>query len=237
MNHGSAPGTISAAARRDLARSNSAAGICLPHVPQSVSALGLSQLAANANTHARAAVCAARLRLAASPSQSWLSREFLHRLLTPLASEAFAPAALLLFLVGLFWRAGGPAFWIFRLWAVGAALLLFLIPDALSANLYYYSLLLPAVAALGGLALAKFASTRAAYPLLAVVLVLFAMESTGTVLPLYQEDRAPRDLGLLLNRLTAPSDLMAGKPAAALICFILPIAEAGCSPGNTTWDS
>lgn len=142
---------------------------------------------------------------------SWLSTDFLHRLLTPLVSEAFAPAGLLLFLVGLFWPAGGPAVWIFRLWAAGAAFLLFLIPDALSANYYYYSLLLPAVAALGGLALARFASTRAAYPLLAVVLILFAFEATGTVLPLYQEDRAPRDLGLLLNRLTAPSDLIAGQ--------------------------
>jgi hypothetical protein len=142
---------------------------------------------------------------------SWLSVDFLHRLLTPLATEAFAPAGLLLFLAGLFWPGGGPAFWIFRLWAAGAALLLFLLPDALSANYYYYSLLLPAVAALGGLALARLASVRAAYPLLAVVLVLFAIESTGTVLPLYQEDRAPRDLGQLLNGLTASSDLIAAE--------------------------
>jgi 4-amino-4-deoxy-L-arabinose transferase-like glycosyltransferase len=142
---------------------------------------------------------------------SWLNMDFLHRVLPPLASEAFAPAGLLLFLMGFFWPARGSALWIFRWWAAGAALLLLLIPDALSANYYYYSLLLPAVAALGGLALAKLASTRAAYPLLAVVLVLFAVEAGGTALPLYQEDRAPRDLGMLLNSLTAPSDLIAGE--------------------------
>jgi 4-amino-4-deoxy-L-arabinose transferase-like glycosyltransferase len=142
---------------------------------------------------------------------SWLNMDFLRRLLAPLASEAFAPAGLLLFLLGLFWPVRNPAFSIFRFWTVGAALLLLLIPDLLSANYYYYSLLLPPAAGLGGLVLAKMASARAAYPLLGLVLVLFTIEAARAVLPLYQEDRAPRDLGLLLNRLTVPSDLIAGE--------------------------
>jgi hypothetical protein len=142
---------------------------------------------------------------------SWFQTEFLHRTLGALSSEAFSPIGLGLAVLGFFWPTRALAFWIFRLWVTGAGLLLFLIPDLFSANYYYFSLLLPGGAALGGLALAKLASNRAAYPLLAVILVIFAVEAIGFALPLYHHDRAPRDLGILLNRLTMPSDLIVGE--------------------------
>jgi hypothetical protein len=143
--------------------------------------------------------------------ESWFQAGFLQRIFASLSSEAFSPIGLALSVLGFFWPARGPAFWIFRLWVAGAGLLLLLIPDLLSANYYYFSLLLPGGAALGGLALAKLASNRTTYPLLAVILVIFAIGAIGSALPLYQEDRAPRDLGILLNRLTIPSDLIVGE--------------------------
>lgn len=142
---------------------------------------------------------------------SWFQAGFLHRIFASLSSEAFSPIGLALSVLGFFWPSRGSAFWIFRLWIAGAGLLLLLIPDLLSANYYYFSLLLPGGAALGGLALARLASNRTTYPLLAIILAAFAVEAIGSVLPLYNEDRAPRDLGILLNHLTMPSDLIVGE--------------------------
>jgi 4-amino-4-deoxy-L-arabinose transferase-like glycosyltransferase len=142
---------------------------------------------------------------------SWFQTGFLHRTLAPLWSEAFSPIGLALSVLGFFWPARIPAFWIFRLWVIGAGFLLLLIPDLLSANYYYYSLLLPGGAALGGLAVARLALNRTAYPVLAVILMIFALEAIRSALPLFQDDRAPRDLGTLLNRLTMPSDLIVGE--------------------------
>jgi hypothetical protein len=90
-------------------------------------------------------------------------------------------------------------------------LLLLLIPDLLSANYYYLSLLLPGGAALSGLGLARLAPNRTAYPLLAIVLTVFATGAISSTLPLYNDDRDPRDLGVLLNHLTAPADLIVGE--------------------------
>ena len=143
--------------------------------------------------------------------RSWLQAEFLNRTFAALSSQAFSPIGLGLAILGFFWPTRAPAFAIFRLWVTGAGLILFLIPDVLSANYYYLSLLLPGGAALGGLALAKLASNRSTYPLLALVLMIFTMEAIRSALPLYQDDRAPRDLGILLNRLTMPSDLIVGE--------------------------
>jgi hypothetical protein len=147
----------------------------------------------------------------ASHLGSWFQAGFLHRTLTALSSEAFSPIGLALAVLGFFWPAREPAFWIFRLWAAGAGLLLLLIPDLLSINYYYFLLLLPGGAALGGLALARLACNRTTYPLLAVILAVFAIEAISCALPLYHDDRAPRDLGILLNHLTVPSDLIVGE--------------------------
>jgi len=139
----------------------------------------------------------------------WLSGPFLGRILGALAQEAFSPLGLGLALLGFFWPARGRAAWMFRWWIVGAALLLMLIPGVLPANLYYLSMLLPAGAALAGIALARVAEHRIGYPVVAVTLAVFAVGAVYSVLPLYRPDRLPYDLGVVLNRLTAPGDLLA----------------------------
>lgn len=143
--------------------------------------------------------------------RSWFHASFLYRNLTPLSSEAFSPLGLGLAILGFFWPARNPAFWIFRLWTVGAGLFLFLVPDLLSSNYYYLSLLLPGGAALCGLVLSRLAPNRTTYPLLALVLAIFAVGAIRSALPLYQDDRAPRDLGIVLNQLTASEDLIAAE--------------------------
>ncbi len=84
-----------------------------------------------------------------------------------------------------------------------------LIPQTLAQNFYYLLLVAPAIAALAGLALTSLARDRGSSPLLALVLVLFAIDTIRFALPLYAHDRAPIDLGHLLNQLTAPDDLIA----------------------------
>jgi hypothetical protein len=143
--------------------------------------------------------------------KSWLEGAFIHRTLTPLWSEALSPLGLGLSLVGFFWPAGGPAFWTFRLWSAASGMLLFLIPDLLSANYYYYSLLLPAAAALSGLVLARFVSGPVTRTLLGLILTVFTIGAIRTAIPLYQDDRAPRDLGVLLNHLAHSEDLIAAE--------------------------
>jgi hypothetical protein len=138
----------------------------------------------------------------------WLQPGFLHRIFTALSSEALSPVGLGLSLMGFFWPARSPSFSIFRLWIISAGLLLFFIPGLLSANYYYLSLLLPGAAALAGLGLAALVRSRAAYPVIGVLLAVFAFDALRSALPLYYEDRAPRDLGVVLNRLTAPGDLI-----------------------------
>jgi O-antigen ligase len=75
----------------------------------------------------------------------WIQFSFVRQILKALAVEAFSPVGLALAIVGLFWPLSGRTAWVFRLWVVGAALLLFLTPDNLSENHYYLSLLLPVI--------------------------------------------------------------------------------------------
>lgn len=138
----------------------------------------------------------------------WLQSQFVIPILKALAVEAFSPFGLGLAAIGLFWPTGGRAAATFRFWIAGAASLLFLIPDNLSENHYYLSLLLPGGAALVGLFLARFGELRGGAPILALLLVLFASGAIRSAVPLYQADRLPRDLGIVLNRLTAPQDLI-----------------------------
>ncbi len=138
----------------------------------------------------------------------WLQLSFIRGVLGRLAGEALSPLGLALAVVGLFWpsQARGP--WTFRVWVLGAALLLSLIPELLPDNYYYLSLLLPGVGALAGFALASLAKERGSTPLLALVLALFALDAIRFALPLYGPDRSPVDLGHLLKNLTAPEDLV-----------------------------
>ena len=138
----------------------------------------------------------------------WFQPQFVREVFNALAAEAFSPLGLVLALVGLFWPARGRAAWLFRLWVAAAASLLILTPGVLPENHYYLSLLLPGGAALAGLALAALASYRNASFLLVPVLALFAAGAIYSALPLYQSDRSPWELGVLLDRLTAPEDLI-----------------------------
>jgi hypothetical protein len=139
----------------------------------------------------------------------WIQFPFVRQILKALALEAFSPLGLVLAIVGLFWPLRGRAAWVFRSWVVGAALLLFLIPDSLPQKHYYLSLLLPGGAALTGLALADLAHRRHSRPgVLVGILILFTAGAIYSAAPLYQHDRWPRDLGSLLNRLTAREDLI-----------------------------
>ena len=138
----------------------------------------------------------------------WIQFPFVRQILKALALEAFSPFGLVLAIVGLFWPLSGRAAWVFRSWVVGAALLLFLIPDSLPQKHYYLSLLLPGGAALTGLALADLAHRRRSPPAVAAILILFTAGAIYSVAPLYQHDRWPRDLGSLLNRLTPREDLI-----------------------------
>jgi hypothetical protein len=97
----------------------------------------------------------------------------------------------------------GRAAWIFRLWLLGAASILILTPNVLPANHYYLSILLPAGAALAGMALAKLRPALAA-----VIVVIFAADAIRCALPLYEPDRLPYQMGLELKRLSDPIDLI-----------------------------
>jgi 4-amino-4-deoxy-L-arabinose transferase-like glycosyltransferase len=139
----------------------------------------------------------------------WLHRPFVGRILTALWAEAFSAAGLVLAVIGLCCAGRGRSAWLFRWWMAGAVFTLMLMPGVLAANLYYLALLLPAGAALGGIALARLARNRMGLPVVAVVLAVFAVGAISSVSPLYVPDRLPRDLGVALNRLTAPGDLLA----------------------------
>jgi hypothetical protein len=138
----------------------------------------------------------------------WLQPSFAVPIFKALAVEAFSPLGLGLATIGLLWPTRSRAASMFRWWVAGAAFLLFLMPGNLPENHYYLSLLLPGGAALAGLALAGLARRRTAYPILALILVLFAAGAIHSALPFYQADRSPHELGALLNRLTAPQDLI-----------------------------
>jgi hypothetical protein len=134
----------------------------------------------------------------------WLQPDFLRQIGRALATEAFSPVGLGLAVFGLCcWRGGGRAAWIFRLWLAGSASILVLTPGVLPANHYYLTILLPAGAALAGLALVKLRP-----PLAAIALILFTVDAIRCALPLYQPDRLPYQMGRELDRISQSGDLI-----------------------------
>jgi 4-amino-4-deoxy-L-arabinose transferase-like glycosyltransferase len=138
----------------------------------------------------------------------WMQRPFQKDLLGALTFEVFSPLGLALAVVGILWPMGGRLGWIFRLWIAGAALILFLSPEILSGNHYYFTLLMPACAALAGIALAKCSSFKKLRYLPALIMILFAGGAIRAALPFYAADTWPYEVGSLMNRLTKPEDLI-----------------------------
>lgn len=138
----------------------------------------------------------------------WLQASFAGEALRRLAMEAFSPLGLALAVVGIFWPGQGRAAWVFRVWATGAVALLILIPESLARNYDDLLMVLPAGAALAGMALAALAARCRLRPVVTLLLILFVLDAMRSALPLYRPDRSPYDLGVLLNRLTAPQDLI-----------------------------
>jgi hypothetical protein len=139
----------------------------------------------------------------------WLHLSFLQKMGKALANEALSPIGLGLAILGLiFLPLRDRVATLFRLWVAGAIGVLFCVPSALPENHYYLSLLLPGAAALAGLALARLPANRTGKAVLAASLCLFTASAIASVLPLYQSDRSPYDLGTLLKNLTRPNDLI-----------------------------
>jgi 4-amino-4-deoxy-L-arabinose transferase-like glycosyltransferase len=139
----------------------------------------------------------------------WFDLSFARRIfLQYLTNEAFSPIGLALAIGGFVWPGHSRLAWVFRLWVVGAGLVLFLFPRVVAENPYYLLLLLPGGAALAGLSLASLLSDRRSYRLMAVLLGFLVTDAICVALPFYQPDRNLHDLGLLLQRLTAPQELI-----------------------------
>ena len=133
----------------------------------------------------------------------WLHGSLTPRVAAALANEAFSPLGLLLAVAGFIFAPRGQMRAIFRLWTIGAAIMVLLIPTVVSANLYYLTLLLPGGAALAGLAIARLPLAGRA-----TAVAIFAAGAIYSALPLYRPDRLPYDLGMLMNSLTRPGDLL-----------------------------
>jgi hypothetical protein len=134
----------------------------------------------------------------------WFDGPYLRRVLGALASEAFSPLGLGLAAVGFLFAARSRAVWMFRWYVAGAACVLLVIPGVIPDNLYYLSMLLPGGAALAAAVLARVP----VYPR-TPILGAFAVGAIYSALPLYEPDRMPHDLGILLRTLTEPLDLVA----------------------------
>jgi Dolichyl-phosphate-mannose-protein mannosyltransferase len=138
----------------------------------------------------------------------WLGAGFVRDLAKAAATEMLSPFGALLAVVGLFFAGSTKVAVFWRLWLIGGIILLVLIPDILPENHYYLSLLMPGAAALAGMALVRITSFRVGWPIVIALMALFAFDCARSVLPFYTADRAPRDLGLLLNGLSAPDDVL-----------------------------
>lgn len=136
----------------------------------------------------------------------WLQTSFVGQIGAGLSHEAFSPVGLGLAAAGMFWPLHSRVASIFRLWVLGAAFVLFFVPEVLPANLYYLSVLLPGGAALAGLALGSLPPKIR--PAQLVALAGLSVAAVSCVLPLYTGDRSPYDLGVLLGRLSSKDDLI-----------------------------
>jgi 4-amino-4-deoxy-L-arabinose transferase-like glycosyltransferase len=138
----------------------------------------------------------------------WLHPDFAAPLFKALALEAFSPLALALVLTGFFWPASDRLSWLLRLWMIGAAGILGLMPNALPANHYYFTVLLPGGAGLMALALSRLTPDRRSFGLLAIVMCVVIAGSLASTAPFFVPDRLPFEMGRYLNRVTAPTDLI-----------------------------
>jgi len=149
--------------------------------------------------------------------QLWLDSGFIRDMVKIVATEAFSPLGFALVAAGFLFAGSSRAATLWRLWLGGSALLLVLIPGILSANHYYFSVLMPGAAALAGMALARAFTFRVGVFAVPAIMAAFAVSAVYSVLPLYAPDRALRDLGIVLNHLSAPEDLVVtetgGSPA------------------------
>ena len=138
----------------------------------------------------------------------WLRPDFAMPLFNAVAVEAFSPLALALVVLGFFWPANDRLTWLLRLWIIGAAGILFLMPNALPANHYYAAVLLPGGAGLVALLLARLTPDSRACGLLAVILCVIAFSAFEATAPFFIPDRSPYEMGRFLKQITAPSDLI-----------------------------
>ena len=134
----------------------------------------------------------------------WLQGTYLRRIVGALAFDAFSPLGFGLALAGFLLPMRSRAVWLCRWWIAGAALVLVPIPAVIPDNLYYLSMLLPGGAGLAGLVLSRLQPY-----LRGTILAVFAGGAIYSALPLFEPDRMPHDLGIILNRLTDPADLVA----------------------------
>jgi hypothetical protein len=148
----------------------------------------------------------------------WFTKAFRGEVGKALYGEVFSPAGLLICAFGLFWPSRNKTIDLFRLWFLGAGLLLFLTPVLVRGNHYYLGALTPAGAALGGIALAEMVSgSRHSASILALVLGLFGLSAITSAAPMYELNLFPWELGTRLRETTAPTDLI--------------VTENGGSPG------
>jgi len=130
--------------------------------------------------------------------------------------SALGPLALVLTAAGLVCRPREARGWLFHVWFLSSALILFLIPGAIIGwNDYYLLLLVPPAAGLIGLGLGSLyerGATRAAALALSLALVI---SSIWSVRPLFRSDELHFRMGRLLNRLTQSDDLIATSAGGA----------------------
>ena len=133
-----------------------------------------------------------------------------------MSHSVLGPVGLVLALVGFAWPSGNPRHYLFHVWLLGSALFLFLIPEAIIGwNDYYLLLLVPPSAGLIGIALGNLhghKTTRTASLLISMALVTTSILIARS---LYRSDELHYHLGVLLNRLTRPNDLIVTSAGGA----------------------
>jgi 4-amino-4-deoxy-L-arabinose transferase-like glycosyltransferase len=146
--------------------------------------------------------------LFASGLHQWLQPTFAIPLFKAVTFEAFSPLALALAFMGACWPANDRITWLLRLWLIGGAGTLALMPGALPANHYYFTVLLPGGAGLMALALGRLTPDRRSWGLLAILVCITFIGALKATAPFFVPDRAPYEIGRFLNRVAAPADLI-----------------------------
>jgi hypothetical protein len=130
--------------------------------------------------------------------------------------SVLGPVALGLTAAGLFWPLRNSRHHLFHVWFLASALSLLLIPEAIVGwNDYYLLLLIPPASGLIGIALGRLYEHRAARATVPLLSMALAISSILAARPLFHSDELHYHLGLLLNRLTLPNDLIATSAGGA----------------------